>query len=61
MRQIRGSFYCLIEQPSGSWGFKTPDMSELISEMGLLLVRSSMFDIHIDERCWKSTEQYWNI
>ena len=34
---VHSSCYYLIEQPSGSWAYKQPDMLALIQELGLLL------------------------
>lgn len=34
-----GTFFTLIEQPSGSWGFKQPEMKDLCQLLGLCLGR----------------------
>ncbi|CAK9027613.1 unnamed protein product [Durusdinium trenchii] len=37
MGKVHRSFHTLIEQPSGSWAYKQPEMVSVIAQMGLLL------------------------
>lgn len=50
MGKVHRSFHTLIEQPSGSWAYKQPEMVSVIAQMGLplgcLWKEASVSDYH---------------